>query len=67
VVNRAQDVPELRDEDTLAPLGSDYTLITHDRQILKDALPTEKPWQEIGVHGGLSEAERYVPLLLVQC
>lgn len=51
----------------LADRIGDYILITHDRQILKDVLPTEKPWQEIGVHGGVSDAERYVPLLLMQC
>ena len=40
----------------------DYTLIMRERHIVKDWLPFERPFQQIGVHGGLSDDELYVPL-----
>ncbi|MEA1049930.1 alkaline phosphatase family protein [Lamprobacter modestohalophilus] len=40
----------------------DYCLIARDRAVLHQALIGEKPFQQIGVHGGLSSAELMVPL-----
>jgi len=45
----------------------DYTLVTRDRYVIKDTLPTEKPWNDIGVHGGTSADEMYVPLIVARC
>jgi len=41
----------------------DYVLIMKENYVLKDTLPTEKPFTQIGVHGGLSDDELYVPLI----
>ncbi|WPL18673.1 Type I phosphodiesterase / nucleotide pyrophosphatase [Thiorhodovibrio winogradskyi] len=43
----------------------DVILIGHDRSVIRDRLPSEKPFQQIGVHGGLSRAEMLVPLCLI--
>lgn len=51
----------------LADRIGDYTLIAKDRYILKDLVPGEKPWREVGVHGGVSPEEMYAPLVAVQC
>jgi hypothetical protein len=40
-----------------------YCLIMKDRYVLKDWLPGEHRHVHIGVHGGTSEAEMYVPLI----
>ncbi|MBK5937808.1 alkaline phosphatase family protein [Halochromatium roseum] len=40
----------------------DYCLIARDRALLHQALIGEKPFRQIGVHGGLSSAELMVPL-----
>lgn len=45
--------------------SGDVTLIMRDNYILRDRLPTEKPYTLIGVHGGLSAEELYVPLARV--
>jgi len=42
----------------------DYTLVMRDSWTLKDRLPTEKPFQQIGVHGGLTPDEIHVPLIV---
>jgi hypothetical protein len=34
-----------------------------DRYVIRDRLPGEKVYRVIGVHGGLSSAELYVPLI----
>jgi hypothetical protein len=34
-----------------------------DNYVLKDWLPGESRYQHIGVHGGVSQAEMYVPLI----
>ena len=45
----------------------DYVLLPKGRSVLKDTLPTEKPFDQIGVHGGDSEQEMVVPLLAFEC
>lgn len=45
----------------------DYVLIPQDRYTIKDTLPTEPPWQDIGVHGGVSKDEMLVPLITAYC
>ena len=44
----------------------DYTLVMRDNYLFKDRLPSEKPYHHIGVHGGFSAGEVYVPLILDQ-
>jgi hypothetical protein len=41
----------------------EYTLLMRDNFIIKDRLINEKPFTQLGVHGGLSEQELYVPLI----
>ena len=45
----------------------DYTLIMKDNYVIKDWLFGEKHYAQIGVHGGLSEQELYVPLIVTAC
>ena len=52
--------PQLRDR-----IG-DYALIMKRNCIIKDTLPGESPFRQIGVHGGLSADEMYVPLILLE-
>ena len=40
----------------------DYTLLLTGRSVIRDQLPSEKGTVQIGVHGGLSESELFVPL-----
>lgn len=42
----------------------DVILLMHDGAIIKDHLPGEPPFTLRGVHGGLSPAELYVPLIV---
>jgi hypothetical protein len=44
----------------------DYALIMKRNHTIKDWLPREKPFAYVGAHGGLSEDEMYVPLIVVQ-
>lgn len=44
-----------------------YTLIMRDNYVLKDRLAGEAPFVHIGVHGGKSIQEMYVPLIVAQC
>lgn len=44
----------------------DYTLLMKDNCTIKDSLPGEKRHELIGVHGGLSAAEMYVPLIIAR-
>jgi hypothetical protein len=44
----------------------DYTLIARGRALIREQLPTEKDFRQIGVHGGLSAEELYVPLCLAR-
>jgi len=48
----------------LAERIGDYALIMQDRYVIKDWLPFEQRYVQIGVHGGLSAAEMYVPLIV---
>lgn len=45
----------------------DYVLLMKENYVIKDRLLTEKPFSQIGVHGGLSEQELYVPIVTVDC
>jgi hypothetical protein len=42
----------------------DYCLLARGNHVIQDSLPFEKPHTQIGVHGGLSDAELMVPLSL---
>lgn len=44
-----------------------YTLVMKSNWTITDRLPGEKPSQQIGVHGGVSAAEMYVPLIYAEC
>ena len=44
----------------------DYALVMKGNHTIKDWLPRERPFQFIGAHGGLSDDEMYVPLIVVQ-
>jgi arylsulfatase A-like enzyme len=43
----------------------DYMLVMKDNYVIKDWLPVEKPFFHIGVHGGTSEREMHVPLIVM--
>ena len=43
----------------------DYALLMKENFIIKDWLPTEKPFFHYGVHGGVSEREMFVPLIIL--
>lgn len=44
----------------------DYTLVMKGNWTIKDWLPGEKRYRQIGVHGGASAAEMLVPLVVAQ-
>ena len=48
----------------LAERIGDYVLIMRDRYVIKDWLPFEPRYVQVGVHGGLSAAEMLVPLIV---
>lgn len=50
----------------LAERIGDYTLIARGSNLIRERLPTEGEFQQIGVHGGLSDDELYVPLCLAR-
>lgn len=43
----------------------DYTLVMRSVYTIKDRLPAEKPFHPVGVHGGMSADEMYVPLVVL--
>jgi hypothetical protein len=43
----------------------DYTLLMRDAFVIRDRLPTEKPFRQVGVHGGLTRTELQVPLCVL--
>jgi hypothetical protein len=45
----------------------DYTLIMKENYVIKDWLFSEQRYIQVGVHGGLSEQELYVPLIVALC
>ncbi len=51
----------------LASRIGDYVLVMRENWTLRDWLPGEKRHVQIGVHGGVSEDEMYVPLVLARC
>ena len=50
----------------LASRMGDYVLLMKGRSTIKDWLPGEKRYRQIGVHGGLSADEVMVPLVVVE-
>lgn len=44
----------------------DYLLLPRGNRTLKDWLPQEKRYEQVGTHGGLSAAEMRVPLLVAE-
>ena len=48
----------------LAERIGDYTLIMNGNYTIEDRLPGERRHTQIGVHGGLSESEMMVPLII---
>lgn len=51
----------------LAERIGDYALIMKDNWLLGDTLPGEKPLNLIGMHGGVSQSEMQVPLIVAEC
>lgn len=47
----------------LLPRLGDFVLLMKENYIMKDRLVGERAFKQIGVHGGLSEQELYVPLI----
>ncbi len=45
----------------------DRVLLLNEGYLLKDRLPQERCFEVIGVHGGISEDELWVPLVLAEC
>ena len=44
----------------------DYTLIMKEKAVIKDWLPGEPRYVQIGVHGGVTAQEMYVPLIVAE-
>ncbi len=51
----------------LAERIGDYCLLARERGVIHQQLLGDKPFKQIGVHGGLSSAELFVPLCSVAC
>jgi predicted AlkP superfamily pyrophosphatase or phosphodiesterase len=51
----------------LAERIGDYTLVLKGNHVIRDKLAGEHPFDQIGVHGGVSAAEMYVPLIVAKC
>ncbi len=51
----------------LADRIGDRVLLMQRQAIIRDSLAQEKPYPLIGVHGGLSSAELWVPLITASC
>jgi hypothetical protein len=50
---------------SLADRIGDYALVMKEDYIIQDWLPGERRYEHIGVHGGTSESEMWVPLIVV--
>lgn len=48
----------------LADRVGHYTLVMKENYVIKDWLPNERRYEHIGVHGGVSEEEMWVPLIV---
>jgi len=48
----------------LADRIGDYALILKENYVIKDWLPGERPYRQIGVHGGTTPEEMIVPLIV---
>ena len=44
----------------------DFTLLMRGRHTIKDWLPGERRYVHVGAHGGLSEEELFVPLVVAR-
>lgn len=44
----------------------DYVLVMKENYVLKDWLPQEARYSQVGVHGGVSASEMYVPLIVAE-
>ena len=44
-----------------------YTLVMRENYMITGRLPGERPNCHIGVHGGVSQDEMYVPLIVAEC
>ena len=44
----------------------DYVLLMKENYVINDLLRSEKPFSQIGVHGGLTADELYVPLVVAR-
>lgn len=44
----------------------DYLLLMKENYVIKDLLRGEKPFSQVGVHGGLTADELYVPLIVAR-
>lgn len=77
-----QDIAELKPSTSLVEEGyfgigqshprlheriGHYTLIMKENYVIKDRLAGEAPFVHIGVHGGTSPEEMYVPLIIARC
>ncbi len=51
----------------LAERVGDYALVMNESRCIRDRLPGERPFDQIGVHGGVTADEMYVPLVLLPC
>jgi predicted AlkP superfamily pyrophosphatase or phosphodiesterase len=45
----------------------DYTLVLKGDYVIRDRLAGEQPFEQVGVHGGPSAAEMFVPLIVANC
>ena len=43
----------------------DYTLVMRDGYSIRDWIPGDKRFRQVGIHGGVSREEMYVPLVVV--
>lgn len=44
----------------------DFAVLMRDNYVIRDRVAGERPFEQIGVHGGLTAAELYVPLVLYE-
>jgi cysteine desulfurase len=55
------------DIDELSDRIGDYVLVMKGEHVIIDSLTTDGRWANVGVHGGTSEDEMHVPLIMVRC